>query len=213
MNKESPQSEPSRVIVAERPDYFLCAFFVVVWLLPISWVGMTKQRVPLVGTYANDMYRVASLFTKRLQGSVDYYFQVQFEDGWEWVNIPKRDYASIIMSGNRTRLDRMLQDSVYSPRGMKQRQLLAEYVKAQYERRNPEHSKIESFRYVVVLFPVGNKLASQKRGWTEWPIETIPEEQQRELSVHFFDGRPGKNSLINSLRSSAEANGPGATEP
>lgn len=203
MNEKA--SQPKTTIVAERPDYFLCGLFILVWLLPITWVGMTKKSVPLVGTYANDMYRVASLFTKRSQGPVDYYFQVQFEDGWDWENISKRDYSKIIMSGNRTRIDRMLQDSVYSPRGMKQRQQLAEYIKEQYERQHPDHSKIDSFRYLIVFFPVGEMLVNRKGGWTEWPIEKIPEKQQTELSVHYFDGRPGKNSLIESMRSSANA--------
>ena len=187
------------VIVAERPDFILCTIFVLVWLLPITYAGLARRSVPLVGTYANDMYRVASLFTQRLQGSVDYYFQIRLEDGWEWENINKRDYASIIMSGNRTRLDRMLQDSVYSPRGMAQRQRLAEYVRGIYEKQHPDR-KIVAFRYIMVFFPVGGPLTSQKGGWTEWPIEQVPEGQQRVLSVHYFDGRDGENLFFEELK-------------
>lgn len=203
----TPAERQSPIILAEPTDRLLCGLFVLVWLLPITWTGLTKRPVPFVGVYANDMYRVASLFTKRLQGSVDYYFQVRFEDDWDWTNLSKREFSSIIMSGNRTRLDRMLQDSVYSPRGMQQRQRLADYIKAQYEQRYPDRPKIEAFRYLVVFFPVGEMMISQKGRWVEWPIDKIPESQQRELSVHYFDGRPGQNSLLESLRSEGGVGG------
>ncbi|MCA9213706.1 MAG: hypothetical protein KDB27_11600 [Planctomycetales bacterium] len=201
------------IVLADRPDYFLFGVFVLIWLLPITWVGLTKRSVPVVGLYANDMYRVASLFTTRLQGSVEYYFQFQDEeDIWDWQNLDKEDYGSIIMSGNRTRLDRMLQDSISSHRGMRQRQRLAEYIKTHYEKRNPDKPKMTAFRYQVVFFPVGEKMASQVGRWREYPLEKLPQEQVRELSVHYFDGRPGKNTLIENMKVEASQSTKGSPE-
>ena len=195
---EEADNKSESIIVDSRADYIFLSVAVLVWLVPITLVGLFGRSMPFVGTYANDMYRVAGLFTKRLNSSVDFYFQVLAEDGFEWVDVPKKDYASIVMSGNRTRLDRLLNDSIRSPRGLEQRQSLAEYIKRVYERNHPDNPKLESVRFVMVVFSL-ETMATQNRGWREWPIEHVPEEARHIMSTHYFDGRKPNDTLFESL--------------
>ena len=194
MAERSPtKPDKERVVVAGRPDYLLSSAFVVLWVLPILWVGITHQkRVPLVGDFLNHNYGIACLFPDRSTGWNDYHFQVRLENRTKWFETPESDYTRMEPFGHRTRLHRMLGLSARQPHGMLQRQHMAEFIKTRYEYLHPESPKIAAMRFVYVHYKASDDAAKQKGRWVTPPLSAAKRFYVR--STHYFDGRLPENS-------------------
>ena len=189
----SPEKRPCKTVLADKPDYLLCGAFVALWLVPISWVGVANQSLPQAGKFLGNQYQIAALFTNRVPHWIEFYIEVQI--GNEWVSSPQSHYSSIKMSGEKTRFDRMLSDwfprkSLPPGHGMAQRQKMAQFVRQRHHELFPELGPVSGVRFVYVLFPSSERLASEKHSWYEWPLERISKNNHQVFSTHFFDGRP-----------------------
>lgn len=183
------QASPRRVVVADRRDYLLFWALVLLWIVPVAWVGATSQRMPLVGRFVNHLSRISCLFHRRVSDWNEYHIQVQGEPRLGWFDVPIEDYSSMQPFGYLTRLHRVLSRSSTCAHGMLQRQRLAEFIKRRHEALHPRTAKVTSIRFVVVKHAVGDALARQSGHWVRQPLGTVSQQDRRLFSTHFFDGR------------------------
>lgn len=170
-------------------ERLLLVAFILGWLAPIAWVGLTREPVPFTGRWLNNNYRVSCLFPEAVAGWTSYYLQARLEDSLEWRPLRETDYTQMEPFGHRTRLDRMLGQSVDEPHGMLQRQRIAEFVKTRYERLHPSGPRVDAVRFVYVRFPVGDSLLLAPGPWRKPSLDSLPDRYRpRVFSTHRFDG-------------------------
>lgn len=189
--KTNNPDQTERMVLADRPDYLLCIFFLIVWLAPMTWVGLTHRSIPVAGKYLNNLYRVAGLFTKKVNNWSDYYCQIRLEGETDWRDLPE-SYSAMKTFGDRSRLFFVVSNSLRAPNGMDHRQRMAEYVRQRFERDHPQFPKVLSVRFLHVTYPCGAYLVRQRRAWKTWPLAQVPQRLQRPLSMHFFNGWPAR---------------------
>ncbi|MDJ0729558.1 MAG: hypothetical protein QNJ33_06145 [Crocosphaera sp.] len=176
---------PSRL--AQRQDYLFSSFFILIWLLPIFWVGFTKRSVPNAGNFFNDLYRVSCLFTHRVSYWNNSYIQVQLEGSESWLTPPESDFAKMTPFGHRTRLHRMLNE--FRDRKTTDRLWgdMAEFVKVRFESRYPELSEVKAVRFVLVRYDVGSEIAKPSGHWQKPPYDQTNPKNRYLLAKYQFD--------------------------
>jgi hypothetical protein len=177
-------------VPARRRDYAFAALFLVLWLVPISWVGLTDRPPAFAPVYLQHLYRVACLFTERVGGWSDYYFQVQLEGSESWVTAVQEDYARMKPFGHRTRLHRMLTISRRNERGTIQREQMARFIKTRFEELYPDRPRVVGLRFIHVFYRTGEPELAHPRGrWERPPLAAVDRRRGEVLSSHFFDER------------------------
>lgn len=176
-------------MAARRTDRMLLVAFTVGWLLPIPWVGLAREQVPLVGRWLNHNYRTACLFPRAVTGWPSFYVLARLEGTTGWTELRDTDYSRMELFGHRTRLERMLGRSVLERHAMLQRQRIAEFVRTRYGRLYPDRPPLEAVQFVYVRLLVGDSLLVAPGPWRKPSLEAIPDPYRvRVLSTHRFDG-------------------------
>lgn len=180
-------------MLAKPRDITLATAFFFVWLVPITYTGLTKSVVPHANIYMNHMYRVACLFTTRVRSWTHYYIQVKLEDQEDWTSVPTSDYAKLEPFGHRTRFDPMFGYSYKSSAGTLRRLKMAEFIKKRYEALYPEDADIASVRFMRVTIRSGDpRIAKPKGHWVKPPLESFPEKEH--IFVFSHDFKTGKTA-------------------
>ena len=182
------------IVSPTQRDKILSFAFIVIWLIPVACVGLTERSVPYAPVYLKNLHRVSCLFTKSVSGWNSFYFQAQLKNSYEWITLDEADYSRMQPFGHCTRFHRMLDQSNHQRHGMLQRQRMAEFIKRRYEELYPD-SEVEAVRYIVVVFQTSGELVKPKGRWVHEPLDSIPIEERRLLSSHYFDGRSPRNGL------------------
>jgi hypothetical protein len=190
-------------MLAGWKDYVLSAAFILLWLIPIAYVGLFNRPMPFPGRtqatapryfpeYIDNLHRVTCLFTRRVGEWSNYYFQVQLEGSPGWIEVPQEDYGQARLFGYRTRLFRMLRSWSPVDRRTRQTQALAEFIKTRHEQLYPELPDVEAVRFVLVLYTAGEDALAHPPGrWERPPLAAIePERKAGFVGLHYFDGRP-----------------------
>lgn len=204
MEPESNVKTPSggQPPLARPFDVFWAVLFLAFWLLPIFYVGFFKRSFPLqklevlglpshaaeqVHKFANNNYRIACLFTDRVEGWGHYYFQARLVGQRQWINLDDSDYALLKPFGYRTRLHRMLSQTSITPAGDPRRQSIAEFVKQRFETLYPEEGKIEAVRVLRAGFKSGDPAIALPAGhWAKPPLFIIPSHHYKLMFEHQF---------------------------
>jgi hypothetical protein len=160
-----------------------------VWLVPITFTGLTQRSVPMAGPYLNNLYRVACFFTERVPAWSEYYFQALPAGSYEWITLAETDYSTLEPFGHRTRLHRMLSETD-GRQGTRLRQRMAEFIKHRHKSLHPQQPQLEAVRFVVVSYETGKELAQSRGPWMQQPFDDIPRDRRHVVATHFFDGRP-----------------------
>lgn len=155
--------------------------FIALWLLPITWVGLTGVTIPFAGPWLSDLYRVSCLFTERVPSWPAYYLQVQAEDG-RWTSLDREAFAPMEPFGYRSRIERYLAHGHPFP-GMGEteawRQTLADelaaWTRTRYVDLYPDEPPPRALRIVELRYPVGGALAAPEGRWRVPPFEESPE--------------------------------------
>lgn len=160
----------------------LFLLFLILWIGPITWNGVTGKGVPGAGLWANNMYRVARLFTKRIPTWSNYYVEI-FHEGMEKPTaLPLTAFSDMKPFGYTPRLHRMISKSSGNSSETALRGAMAAYIKQKFENQNPFLPPIREIRLIRVVYQSGApELAHPDGHWTIPPLESIPNSRRRVL--------------------------------
>lgn len=194
MVDSTSKDEPVKRIVAPTWwDYSGFLAFVLVWLIPITWVGLSHKSVAGAGNYLNNQYRVASLFTRRCPSWSEYYYLIHLEGSSRWTVVPESYLCKMQPIGFQSRLQRYVADSLGQHHGVYQRQRLAVFVRKRFIRGFRPRRKVNAVCFIEAQYPTGDAMASQLGSWERKEFSEIPKIRKQVISIHFFDKRTPVN--------------------
>ena len=173
---ETPSEASNAGRVNVRPVHFaLAVFFLVVWLIPISVVGVTgKPFGP--GPGLSWLHNVACLFDKRQPVWLFYHLEYRTEASEEWISLPFEPYAPMEPFGHTSRLDRRIRQ-IYSYRGKRrnppalweraraQEREMAEWVRQRHAALYPDEPPVTEVRFLRIAYDIYADLADPQGHW------------------------------------------------
>lgn len=151
--------------------------FLIIWVVPLHYLVFIGGDIPWVGRSLNHQYRVSRLFAKRTDSWSDYYVEYRSVAAESWIGIDLDEFSNMYLYGHRTRLQRVLVDSLRDPEGGAAiRRKLGHFVKTKLE---GDHgvSEVRELRFVRVRYPVGiPEMAKPGGKWSSPPFENTRQE-------------------------------------
>jgi hypothetical protein len=183
----TPRPQPARRRVSLR-DALSFAAFVSLWLIPITWVGITYSPVPFFGRRLNAQYGVGCLFIKEARAWETHHVQVRPAGTDVWIEPEADELSTMRPFGYWTRFDMLVARSVPDHRGLFTRQKLAEFVRDRWAERHPDAPPADAVRFVLA-YELTSQYTYPAGAWTPRRLDSYPETRRDVLSTHTFDGR------------------------
>ena len=153
---------------------------VVMWLLPILWVGGSKQSTPGMPYYMQNLHRISCLFTHSSRDWKTVHYEVQFEGSNEWIEGFEPGIFPQSIFGYRGRFNRIIGQSIGGgPRGGGRRWEVAKHIQKRWKELYPADPPITQVRFVRVVHPVFGSHCMANEPWKKLPMATYPENQRR----------------------------------
>ncbi len=170
-----------------RVDQLLSIAFVLLWLMPITYVGLLGETIGFAPDAVAPLFHVACLFTKRQATHANFYYQVQLRGSKRWVTVPESDLSRLKPYGF-SRVHLYLNRLPRSEGSELRRQRLAEFIKTRYADLQPEQPTVVAARIISVVFKPGDpRLTHPSRGWERPPFAEVDRDDARIWSIHRFD--------------------------
>lgn len=169
-----------------RLDQLLSIGFVLIWLIPITYVGLLGKSVDLAPRAVRPFYHIACLFIDRASTHANFYYQVRLQGSRRWITVPESD-LSRLRPYNYTRVQWYLNRQPQMEGAELRRQRLAEFIRARYAALNPEQPPVVAARILSVVFKPGDpRLTHPSCGWTRPPFAEVDRGDARIWSIHSF---------------------------
>ncbi len=178
--------------------YALALFFLVYWVMPLAYTGITGKDSPQGGRYLNHLWRVSALFIRRIPYWDNYYYQVKTEEGGDaWVDVPDGDISPMRPFGYATRAYRALGQGGGDPARPAVMRDLALFIKKKHEALHPEAGRVTEMRYVRVRYRSGSRELTQTREhWQIPPLAEVPEGMRVVVNSYKFYHEGEQEGLV-----------------
>lgn len=160
-------------------------FFVVVWLLPITYVGSAGHDIRCLDGDLRHMQRVACLFPAEAKWWGTYHIEVQAAPGEAWVELPLDGYFDMSIFGYRTRFHRLVGKSYRRPGGEQRSRYLARWIAHRRSEREPGAAPLWGMRFVGAYAPV-SELRRETGRYRKPALADVPDDRRKVLVA--FDG-------------------------
>lgn len=175
-------------VFSVRPiDRVALVGFVLLWLVPVAYLGFSKRSVPGMPPALSFLQNVSCLFPKRVRIWRIDYIQVLPQLGGDWVTLPEEEYFQMPAFGYRTRLPRFMALTMSKARWAS-RADLASWIHQRYQTLHPDEPAPIAVRFVVGHYraeehaPVGR--------WQKPPLEAFAPQETLVKSTHEFGPHP-----------------------
>lgn len=182
-----------------RPiDYVLAVIVLLVWLIPITLVGLTSRPVVSHPSLAW-IHNISCLFTGRHEVWPVHHVEVRPAGSEAWITLPFEGFAPMETFGYRSRLDRRLA-YIYQYRNKRrflpevwkkaraQEKELAEWVARRWDELNPEGPPLAEVRMVRTSFWLARDFETIGGRWDKRAFETAPESRKRRFGRTVLQG-------------------------
>jgi len=152
---DEPDSEEAKGPPA-RPkarDVVLALLLVVLWLAPMTAVGLYKSSGSLYPVFLQNLHRCACLFTNSVSHWSTFHIQVQTSDDETWHELDEAGYFDMPVFGYRTRYHRIMSHAWGKPGEKKRTDALARFIAERFEllaRARGDDVKLLAVRFVRV---------------------------------------------------------------
>jgi hypothetical protein len=171
--------------IATPRDYLLSLFFVVAWLAPITYVGLTARAMPFVPAAFQGLHNISCLFIKAPKAWQNVYYQVRLAGSRRWTSVDEADYFEMKPFGYRTKAHRLLVESVFETRGERQREELARFIEQRHEALYPDRPPVVAVRFLAAHYHVGEAEMARPAGrWSRPPLEQVERSRLTLISEH-----------------------------
>ncbi len=161
------------------------AFFLI-WFIWVASVLLTAFELrKFIPKWIFHHAHVVHLFHKRVNAWFRIELQGRFAGGERrWVDLNLNNYSGMDTYGYLTRLDRILNETAFAPRGRGVRRAMSRYIALAHARRFPESPALREIRFVRVSIPVGGKgSANPVSRWARPALENVPPAWVQEVEV------------------------------
>ena len=173
-------------------DHFAVAFFIVIWLFPFGYMGITNDYVsrewPRAVRY---LHNASCLFRRNVERWSEYYIQGLPAGSSKWIELPDHIYSPMNPFGYESRMGFILQNHQHarSYNGKLQEWEMAHWYREKYAEINPDEPPLVSWRIVYVSYPVGEITPGAPGCWKTLPTDELAEDQLKPMAtIHFEDG-------------------------
>ena len=174
----------------KKKDIFAFLFFIIIWIIPITYTGIFNCDMPGFPRTLCHLQRIAILFTHSIESWPIFYIQVRSHENNQWQTLKEEDYFRLKPFGYRTRLFTILyfsKDSLGFQKGIDldaaRREELAQWIAARYARLYPHESDIESVQFVAAFYYTQEGKAIQGR-WRKPRLESFAKDKTIVISRH-----------------------------
>src|SRR4051812_14839458 len=84
-------------------DYVCGIVFLIVWLLPVAWTGLTLKKISFLPRVVTYFHNIGNLFTYAVPVWPLPYIQAKQQGSDEWITLPEDEYFRLKTFGFRTR--------------------------------------------------------------------------------------------------------------
>ncbi|MCG8599637.1 MAG: hypothetical protein MI807_05805 [Verrucomicrobiales bacterium] len=193
MNENPDSSVPKPRPGAKAVHVALFSFFVAMWLVPILYNGLFNTGIRHAGKWANNLYRVACLFPRRVETWSNYYVELSIDGEEKPTAFHLSEFGGMNPFGYTPRLHRMIVKSRGTSTESELMADLAAYIKEEFARQNPFRPSITEVRFVRVVFRSGSPELAHPDGRWEIPrLEETPVSSRYLLGAYRLQNRePG----------------------
>ncbi|PRQ08243.1 hypothetical protein [Enhygromyxa salina] len=131
-------------------DVIALLAFVVLWLIPMAWVGYLGGPPASWPVNCQDLYAVSCLFGRGSERVSMFYVQVRFADRPGWYDLPEHEYFKLEPFGHRNRFDRFMARFGYREGDGLARSELAHWLAATHRERHGDEPGIVAVRFLWV---------------------------------------------------------------
>ncbi len=157
--------------------------FLVLWLGPMAYRGLTNRPMPGLPRLLTYLHNVSALFpTAMPYWRVDYVL-IRPEGSDAWTALPEAEYFRMTPFGHRTRLHQLMNISL-TPGGHARRAEAAAWIRARYIARHPQRPRPAAVRFVGAQYRTGRD--APRGPWRTPPLESFHPEESFILSTHDF---------------------------
>lgn len=176
-----------------RPrDWVPFVVFALLWLVPITFTGLVRKPIPLVGRYFNDLTSVGCLFIVSPLSWESWHVEYRTAPDGPWVEIPRDELSTMHPFGHTSRVEMLLGRTTQDRRGILQRQRIAEWAAKRWAELHPDRAPVEAIRISLALELVSEYERAYAKGAGAWawrPLVDYDEGRVQAMSTHFLDGR------------------------
>jgi hypothetical protein len=122
--------------------------FVIMWLIPMAWVGYLGGPPASWPVNCQDLYAVSCLFGQGSERVSMFYVQTRFADRPGWYDLPEHEYFRLEPFGHRNRFDRFIARFGYRDADQHARTELAHWIAATHRERHPDEAPIIAVRFL-----------------------------------------------------------------
>jgi hypothetical protein len=176
----------------KQKDLLWCLFFIVFWIIPIGYVGLTNRDlsgIPRVITY---IQRISFLFPYSIESWPIFYIQALPDGSQTWMTLDEEKFFRLRPFGYRTRLHQLLyasKDLTGYPTGRERaddrREELARWIARRYTQLFPGLPRLRAVRFVAGFYRVQRR-SSYEGHWRNPFLESFPENLKYIVSTHYF---------------------------
>jgi hypothetical protein len=170
-------------------DGFCVVLLVLLWLLPMLYVGGFDDEVRAAPVFLRHQYRAAALFSDSVRSWSNYHMVVSRKGERVLEELPEDGYFDMGVFGYRTRLHRILGASSRSSRSRSARRQMKELAEFIYRRDRvlaPHEPPLSQIRFVRSWLTV-EALARQEGHYVKPRLADVPPGSRRELARLRFD--------------------------
>lgn len=154
--------------------------FLVMWILPITWVGGSKKSTPGMPYYMQNLHRISCLFTHSSKDWKTVHYQIKFKGSDEWVEGFEPGIFPQSIFGYRGRFNRIIGQSLRGgARGGGRRWEVAKHIQTRWAELYPNDPPITHVRYIRVVHPVFESHCMANEPWQKLPLAVYPQNQWR----------------------------------
>ena len=185
--QDTNTSRSSDGIPVAKKDIVGCVFFLLFWIIPVFYTGLTHHKILFFPRYVTYFQNIGNLFTHAVPVWPMPYIQVQLAGDPTWRTLAEEDFFRLWTFGYRTRFFEAVYYGTNIPdyeRKSSQTQVeLARWVARRYERLHPGSPAPEKIRFVAGLYYV-QKDHPPSGHWRLPPVESFPADHIYVLSTH-----------------------------
>lgn len=166
---------------------------IVLWLLPLLWVGGLKKNVPLATTWMQHQYRAACLFTESLTRWNTYHVEVQRKGSDRWEELDLRGYFDMTVFGYRSRLHRILGQTYKKSKGKERMAAIAEFIRTRWNEYHPTGPELDAMRFVRITRYV-KELGKEQGHFETKTLADFPKSRWLIFGEHRWDGKKPRHA-------------------
>jgi hypothetical protein len=103
---------------------FISLVFILLWIVPVAWVGLMRSNYPLYPAWIAPLFRVSGIFESPPSRWRIFFIEIQDKENGDWQDVDEKLLFAPTPLGNRTRFQQLMNEMESSNSPMQASKLL-----------------------------------------------------------------------------------------